>query len=64
MYERDATNKGRMQANIEVRVNLFYFNVDYTHDERANIAKGRLQMTSGTLGISYSAVLYIHNAEV
>lgn len=53
-----------MQANIEVRVNLFYFNVDYTHDERANIAKGRLQMTSGTLGISYGAVLYIHNAEV
>lgn len=47
-----------MRANIDVRVNLFYFGVDYTQDERANIAKGRLQMTSGRLGVSYQSALY------
>lgn len=51
-------NKSRPRANIEVGVHLFYFSVDYTHDERANIAKQGCKRLLGKVGTSRSGVVY------
>lgn len=43
-------NQGRMKANIDIKANLFHFNVDYARADRANIANEGCKQYQGLWG--------------